>query len=56
MHQTNMIKNIKILEKRPLSAKSMLYLIEIDGKKAIISESTLEVRKLVDLDKHYKSE
>ena len=37
---------IKILEKRPLSAKSMLYLLEIEGQKVLISESQLEVRPL----------
>lgn len=39
---------IQILEKRPLSAKSMLYLIEIDQKQILISESQLEVRVIHD--------
>lgn len=49
LHQTNLTKNIKILERRPLSPKSILYLIEVDGKKTLISESSLEVRKITDL-------
>ena len=39
-------QSIKILEKRPLSQKSMLYLLEVDGKRILISESHLEVRTL----------
>jgi flagellar biogenesis protein FliO len=46
----NQNSNIKIIEKRVLSPKSILYLIEIDGKKSLISESHLEVRKIKDLD------
>lgn len=42
-------KKIHILEKKPLSPKTLLYLIEIDGKKALISESQLEVRTLLPL-------
>ena len=40
----NQQKNIKILEKRMLSPKTMLYLIEINGNKIFLSESHLEVR------------
>jgi len=42
----NYFKSIKILERRPLSPKSTLYLIEIEGKQVLISESQLEVRTL----------
>ena len=42
----NTTQSIKILEKRPLSQKSMLYLVEVDGKRILISESQLEVRPL----------
>jgi flagellar biogenesis protein FliO len=45
----NQNSNIKILEKRVLSPKSILYIIEVDGKKSLISESHLEVRKIKDL-------
>lgn len=50
LHQANLTKSIKILEKRALSPKSILYLIEIEGKKVVISESNLEVRKIKDLE------
>jgi flagellar protein FliO/FliZ len=42
-------KKIKILEKRPLSHKTMLYLLELDGKQVFISESQLEVKSLLNL-------
>ncbi|NGX35156.1 MAG: hypothetical protein K1060chlam1_01526 [Candidatus Anoxychlamydiales bacterium] len=50
LSQANLTKNIKILEKRAISPKSLLYIIEIDGKKVLISESNLEVRKIKDLE------
>jgi flagellar biogenesis protein FliO len=37
---------IHILEKRMLSPKTMLYFIEVDGKKMVIAESQLEVKEL----------
>ena len=48
--QANLTKNIKILEKRAISPKSLLYIVEIDGKKILISESNLEVRKIKEID------
>ncbi|MFI5334091.1 MAG: flagellar biosynthetic protein FliO [Chlamydiales bacterium] len=42
--------SIKILEKRALSAKSMLYLLEVEGKQILVSESHLEVRPLSTLE------
>jgi len=50
VHQANLTKNIKILEKRVISPKSMLYVIEIEGRRVLISESNLEVRKIKDID------
>lgn len=43
-------KAIRILEKKPLSPKTMLYVVEVDGKQTLISESQFEVRKLASLD------
>ncbi|MFA5250742.1 MAG: hypothetical protein WC371_04990 [Parachlamydiales bacterium] len=40
----NQTKAIKILEKRQLSPKTMLYLIEFEGKKALVGESDLELK------------
>jgi flagellar biogenesis protein FliO len=39
-------QEIHILEKRMISPKTMLYLIEVDNKKILLAESHLEVRKL----------
>ncbi len=40
------IQSIRILEKRMISPKSMLYLIEVEGQKVLLAESQLEVRRL----------
>ena len=37
---------IQIIEKRMISPKTMLYIIEVDGKKTLIAESHLEIKKL----------
>ncbi len=42
-------RSIKVLEKKPLSPKTMLYVIEVQGKQAVISESQLEVKTLMSL-------
>ena len=41
---------IQILEKRMLSPKTMLYLIEVDHKKVLIAESHLEIKRLESFD------
>ena len=48
-HFKNMNANraIKILEKRALSPKTMLYLVEIGEKQTLIAESQLEVKSIV---------
>ncbi len=46
----NSMKTIKVLEKRPISPKSMLYLIEVGGQKILISESQFEVRTISELE------
>jgi flagellar protein FliO/FliZ len=43
-------RSIKILEKRALSPKSVLYLIEVGGKQVLIAESHLEVRRLETIE------
>lgn len=50
--QFNQVSNIKIVEQRPLSNKTMLYWIEIDEKKLIVAESTAHVSIL---DKNIKN-
>lgn len=42
----NNMKAIKIRERRPISPKTTLYLIELAGKEILLSESQLEVRHL----------
>lgn len=46
MGQFSGSKRIKVLERRPISPKSVLYLVEIGGKKVLVAESHLEVRKI----------
>ncbi len=48
--QQNYMKSIKILEKRPISPKSILYLIEVAGKQILIAESQIEVRTIQNFD------
>lgn len=50
MKQMNFGRSIKVIERRPISAKSVLYLVEIDGKKVVIAESQLEVRTIASAD------
>lgn len=48
MEATNWQHEIKILERRPLSQKSTLYLIESRGKVFLISDSTAGVHFLIE--------
>jgi len=50
MKQLNYGREIKILERRPLSAKSVLYLVEVGGKKVVMAESQIEVRAITTAD------
>ncbi len=43
-------RTINIIEKRALSPKSVLYIVEIGNKKVLISESQLEVRALTCIE------
>lgn len=43
-------RTIQILERQPLSPKTMLYLIEVEGKKTLIAESQLEVKVIASAD------
>ncbi len=46
MRGMNQMKQIKILESRPLSQKTMLYLLNVQGTHHLIAESQIEVRHL----------
>ena len=50
MQMSNHTRSIKILEKRAISPKSMLYLVEIGGQKLLLAESQLEIRNVSNLD------
>lgn len=39
-------RSIQVIERKPLSPKSMLYLVEVGHQKFLIAESQLEVRQL----------
>lgn len=41
---------IQILEKRMISPKTMLYLVEVDKKRVLFSESHLEVKRLENFE------
>lgn len=47
--QSNQNKSIRILERRALSPKSMLYVVEFSGKQILVAESQLEIRKIDEL-------
>ncbi len=49
-------RTINIIERRALSPKSMLYVVEIGNKKVLISESQLEVRALTDFENQPESQ
>lgn len=42
--------SIKVLEKKALSPKTMLYVIEVEGKQTLIAESQLEIKRIMELD------
>ncbi|CAM0117354.1 flagellar biosynthetic protein FliO [Rhabdochlamydiaceae symbiont of Dictyostelium giganteum] len=42
--------SLKLLEKKALSSKTMLYLLDIEGKQVLIAESQLEVKVISQLN------
>ncbi|NDD58848.1 MAG: hypothetical protein EBZ47_06315 [Chlamydiae bacterium] len=43
-------KNISVLERRPLSPKTVLYVIEMEGKRMLVAESQLEIKTLATIE------
>jgi flagellar biogenesis protein FliO len=41
---------IQVVERKQLSPKTMLYIVELEGKKVLLSESQLEVRNLTTFE------
>lgn len=48
--------SISVLEKKMISAKTMLYLVQVENKKILIAESHLEVKRLEGLGTVLESE
>lgn len=46
----NQTRHIKIIERRPLSPKTALYILEIGEKKVLVAESQLEVKALATFE------
>jgi len=46
LEKGNGLQTIKLLEKKMISPKTMIYFLEIEGEKVILAESQLEVRQL----------
>jgi len=49
-------QSIHILEKKMISPKTMLYLIELDNKKILLAESQLEIKKIETLPLLHESQ
>lgn len=47
--------SIQILEKRMISAKTTLYLVEVENKKVLLAESHLEVKRLESFSSEHPS-
>lgn len=56
MRSANNSRAISILEKRTLSPKSILYLVEVEGKKILLAESHLEIRRLANWEDKLEEE
>lgn len=49
-------RSIQVIERKPLSPKSMLYLVQVGHKKFLIAETQLEVRQLGCIEELSESE
>lgn len=47
LRPTGESKKMRIIEKKPLSAKSMLYLVEVEQEKVLLVESQIQVRPIL---------
>ncbi len=53
--QLNRERHIKVIERRPLSAKTSLYLVQVGSQKILLTESQLEVRSHVQIGEDSKN-
>ena len=51
MEQMNESSQVQIIERRTLSPKAMLYIIEIDNRRIILAESMQGVTRIADYPK-----
>ena len=49
------LATIQVIEKKMISAKTMLYLIEVDNKKILLAESQLEIKRLETFEEENQS-
>ncbi len=54
--QKGPVRHIHILEKKAISPKSMLYLVDLEGKKILIGESQVELRVIGKVEKEKKED
>lgn len=55
VERANASSNIKILEQRNLSARSVLYIVEAEGKQVLVAETASQVTKLAELSPEGRS-
>ena len=55
LYQANQSSSIKVLERRALSPKASIYLIDIGGKGVLVGETATEVTRLAEFDLETKS-
>ncbi|HSX38111.1 MAG TPA: flagellar biosynthetic protein FliO [Chlamydiales bacterium] len=48
-------RSIEVLEKRMISAKTMLYIVQVENKKILLAESHLEVKALASFSENQES-
>ncbi|MEX1012689.1 MAG: flagellar biosynthetic protein FliO [Waddliaceae bacterium] len=52
LDQVNVTSKIKLLEKRMITARTGIYLLDVHGKKIILSESNNGITKIAELDEN----
>lgn len=56
MHQMNASSGIKIIERRALHPKASIYLLDIMGKKIVISENSSGIRPITEISSELAAE
>jgi len=50
LYQANMSSSIKVVERRALSPKASVYLLDIEGRGVLIGETATEITRLAEFD------